>query len=139
MTISERISNALSLLITEGAIFYIHYSILNFGNSEKPMHYAISQSSLMAGASKAFFNPCTSKYQDNHKDVFTFNLSKKIGLDEGIKTYVLLSLSKYVKLVDFTKKGYCIYKGTMDNSTLEKYRRAKKDYISGNYSKGNYF
>ena len=132
MDINQRYFNMLNMFVTEGAIYYLHYTLIHFGYPDKPMHFAVSTSNLKIGATRAFFNPCTSQLRnDNSKGVFTFNLNEGIrSNDKKYKTtYVLLSLSRCVKLVDFTKTDYCIYKGRMKVETLSLYRKAKKEFI----------
>lgn len=141
MKIEDRYFNLIDMFLVEGAIYCLHYSVFHFGHLDKPMHYAVSTSNLKLGSTKAFFNPCTSKHKADNNDVFTFNLNEEIRLnDENFgTTYVLLSLSRYVRLVDFTQTEFCVYKGKMKEETLNKYKKAKKEFILWNHSKRNKF
>jgi|YelNatPaOPRAMG01_1025707.scaffolds.fasta_scaffold19547_4 hypothetical protein len=138
MKIEDRYFNLLDMFLMEGAVYLLHYSVFHFGYSGKPMHFAVSTSNLKLGTTKAFFNPCTSNVSNkNNKDIFAFNLAEEIKLnDQKFKqTYVLLSLSRYVRLVDFTHTEFCVYKGKMKEDTLNKYRKAKQEFILWNHNK----
>lgn len=139
MKIEDRYFTLLNMFLVEGAIYYLHYSILHFGYADKPMHYAISKQNLNHGSSIACFNPCTSKFKDNNKSVFSFNLVEELNLsnEKHEITYVLLSLSKCIKLTDFTKTALTVYKGKMREETLKKYRQAKREFILWSHNKRN--
>lgn len=133
----RRYFQLLNLFVAEGAIFLMHPQLLQFSEGDRK-HFAVSKNNLIWGYTYSIFNPCTSQEKNiTRKDVFAFSLKKDSTVNEesGKTTYLLLSLNKKVKLLEFAKPDMCIHKGKMLPETLAKYKKAKREYIESFYKK----
>jgi hypothetical protein len=133
----QRYFKLLEMFVKEGSIFLMNPSILYFG-TEDNKHFAVSKHNLKYGSTSSDFNPCTSQQKNSSRpDIFAFNFNDGSTIKDinNKTTYVLLSLSRKVKLTNITKPMLCEYKGRMTDITLEEYRNAKRKFIEWTHSK----
>lgn len=133
----QRYFKLLELFVKEGSIFLMHPSIIHFGENGK-RHFSVSKKDVKFGYTYSLFNPCTSQNKGkNRKDIFEFNLERDTTF-QGVTnktTFVLLSLNKKIEITDIIQPDLCGYKGKMNDDILNKYRKAKQEFILWNHNK----
>lgn len=134
MTIQQEFYNNLIKTVgtISGSVFYIYYTVLKFGNKQKPWHYAISLPLQPFGISKIKFHPCTSEYQKPHKKVFSFKFSAVSDVkytDHHKTTFILFFKTSSINTYNLMNTKVSIFKGHIEEYFLKEMLTAKKTYV----------
>ena len=135
----DRVLKALKFLniIRPGSIFYVHFSIVNFGHEKKPFHYFFCLDQFNPNFSFFRSLPGTSK---KNSASFKVNLLEESSINEteveDITTFILLKRITFIKYIDVANPEKKItHRGYLDNSKFRELLKAKQDFIANQHKR----
>lgn len=125
-------------IIKQGSIFYTDKELTNFGNENRPKHYAVCFSNSSSRVSYFGVNLCTSKNQTNYLSSFQFHLNndssaRSLALEDNRITNILFGVSRSICIYSLTYPTLISHVGFMNPDITTNYLKARKQYINSKH------